>query len=72
MAIEHELSSEIAAALLTGKERAPSELKHLKETVFRVHSTLQQLTSESRRRRFVFRASEDEETLTLHERTLPK
>ncbi len=61
MAIEHELSSEIAAALLTGKERAPSELKHLKETVFRVHSTLQQLTAESRRKRFVFRASEDEE-----------
>ena len=61
MAIEHELSSEIAAALLTGKEIEPSELKHLKETVFRVHSTLQQLKSESRRRRFVFRASEDEE-----------
>ena len=61
MAIEHELSSEIAAALLTGKERAPSELKHLKETLFRVHSTLQQLTAESRRRRVVVRASEDEE-----------
>jgi hypothetical protein len=45
MAIEHELSSEIAAALLTGKEREPSELNHLKETVFRVHSTLQQLTT---------------------------
>ena len=60
MAIEHELSSEIAAALLTGKERAPGELNHLKETVFRVHSTLQQLTAESRRERFVFRSSEDE------------
>jgi hypothetical protein len=61
MAIEHELSSEIAAALLTGKERAPSELKHLKETLFRVHSTLEQLTAESRRKRVVFRASDDEE-----------
>lgn len=61
MAIEHELSSEIAAALLTGKERAPGELHKLKETVFRVHSTLQQLTAESRQRCFVPRASEPEE-----------
>ena len=60
MAIEHELSSEIAAALLTGKERAPSELNHLKETVFRVHSTLQQLTAESRKKRLVPRACEAE------------
>ena len=61
MAIDHELSSEIAAALLTSKERAPGELNHLKETVFRVHSTLQQLTAESRRNRIVFRAAEDKE-----------
>lgn len=61
MAIEHELSSEIAAALLTGKERTPSELNQLKETVFRVHSTLQQLTAESRRKRLILNASEDEE-----------
>ena len=65
MAIEHELSSEIAAALLTGKERAPSELNHLKETVFRVHSTLQQLTADSRKKRLVFRASESGEGQTL-------
>jgi hypothetical protein len=61
MAIDHELSSEIAAALLTGKERAPGELNHLKETVFRVHSTLQQLTAESRRNRIIFRAADDED-----------
>lgn len=61
MAIAHELSSEIAAALLTGRERAPGELNHLKETVFRVHTTLQQLTAESRRNRIVFRAAEDKE-----------
>ncbi len=61
MAIDHELSSEIAVALLTGKERSPAELNHLKETVFRVHRTLQRLTAESRRKRIVFRAAEDEE-----------
>ena len=65
MAIEHELSSEIAAALLTGKERAPSELNHLKETVFRVHSTLQQLTADSRKKRLVLRASESGEGQAL-------
>jgi hypothetical protein len=72
MAIEHELSSEIAAALLAGKERAPSELDHLKETVFRVHSTLQQLTTESRRKWRVFRASENGQRVTPPKRTLPK
>jgi hypothetical protein len=61
MAIEHELSSEIAAALLSGKERAPHERDHLKETVLRVHSTLQQLTAESRRKWTVRSASADGE-----------
>lgn len=49
MAIDHELSSEIATALLTGKKRTPGELKALKETVIRVHLTLQKLTAPLRR-----------------------
>ena len=51
MAIDRELSSEIAAALLTGKERTPGELKVLKETVIKVHLTLQKLTAPLRRKR---------------------
>ena len=61
MAIDHELSSEIAAALLIGKGRTPQERDHLKETVLRVHSTLQQLTAESRGKWIVCNASEDGE-----------
>ena len=51
MAIDRELSSEIAAALLTGKERTPGELKVLMETVIKVHLTLQKLTAPLRRKR---------------------
>ena len=43
MAISHELSSEIADALFAAKERSPRELNDLKEIVFKIHSTLQQL-----------------------------
>ena len=43
MAISHDLSSEIAAALLAAKDRSPSELEALKETLLTVHSTLQRL-----------------------------
>jgi len=60
MAIDHELSSEIAAALLIGKGRTPHERDQLKETVLRVHSTLQQLTAESRRKWIVCSAGEDD------------
>ena len=48
MAIDSELSSKIATALLTGKRRDPQELRNLKETIIRIHSTLQQLSAESR------------------------
>jgi hypothetical protein len=48
MAISHELSSEIADALFTAKERSPRELSDLKEIVFKIHSTLQQLTDRDR------------------------
>ena len=58
MAIDTELSSEIATALLTGKEKSDHELNDLKETVIKVHRTLQKLAADSRRRRIVARASE--------------
>jgi hypothetical protein len=48
MAISHELSSEIADALFAAKERSPRELNDLKEIVFKIHSTLQQLTDNDR------------------------
>lgn len=51
MAISHELSSEIAAALLAAKDRSPRELEDLKEVLLLIHSTLQRLTDEARLRR---------------------
>jgi len=48
MAISHELSSEIAAALFAAKERSPHELNDLKEIVFKIHSTLEQFSDEDR------------------------
>ena len=45
MAIQHELSSDIAVALLTGKEKDRKQLDDLKEVVFRVHNALQRLTT---------------------------
>jgi hypothetical protein len=44
MAISHELSSEIAAALLTAKERSPGELDDLKKMLLQIHSTLEGLS----------------------------
>jgi hypothetical protein len=43
MAISHELSSEIATALLTAKERTPRELRDLKEMLLQIHSTLEEM-----------------------------
>jgi len=51
MAISHELSSEIATALLATKDRSPRELADLKEVLLLIHSTLQRLTDEARRRK---------------------
>ena len=48
MAISHELSSEIATALLAAKERSPRELKDLKEIIVLIHTTLQRLTDDAR------------------------
>jgi len=60
MAIDHELSTEIATALLTGRERTPRELKTLKETVARVYLTLQQLAAQSRPGRDLFRVRREQ------------
>ena len=46
MAISHELSSEIAAALFAAKDRSPRELKDLKEILLVIHSTLQRLSDD--------------------------
>ena len=48
MAIEDELSSEIAIALLTGKERDPERLNSLREVVLKVHACLHEKSGESR------------------------
>ncbi|HSS19714.1 MAG TPA: hypothetical protein VLL54_06545 [Pyrinomonadaceae bacterium] len=47
MAISHEVSSEIVAALLAAKDRSPRELEDLKETLLTIHSTLQRLNEEA-------------------------
>ena len=51
MAISNELSSDIAAAILAAREKHSGSVEELKQIVFQVHSTLQQLTNDSRRRR---------------------
>jgi hypothetical protein len=43
MALSNELSSEIAAALLSSTNRSPHELKDLQEVVFRIHTVLSQM-----------------------------
>lgn len=48
MAISNELSGEIAAALLTKKRMSPLEISHLKETLLKVHSVLQQMTADQK------------------------
>jgi hypothetical protein len=44
MAISHELSTEIATALLTSKKMSPRELDDLKKMLLEIHSTLERLT----------------------------
>jgi len=48
MAISNELSSDIAAALIAANARQPDHLHELKEILIKVHSTLQQMTEQSR------------------------
>jgi len=47
MAISHELSSEIATALLTSRDRSPGELHDLKEMLLEIHSTLEGLSEKA-------------------------
>ena len=49
--ISNELSGDIAVAILGGKKLTTNEKMHLKETVLKIHSTLQELSEESRKRR---------------------
>jgi hypothetical protein len=51
MAISHEVSGEIAMALLVDKGRSPRELEDLKQVLLLIHSTLQRFTDEAQRRR---------------------
>jgi len=57
MAISNELSSDIAAALIAAKEKDPGQLRDLKEILIKVHSTLQQMTNQSRAARSFVRAA---------------
>jgi len=47
MAISNELSSDVAVALLA-KNKSPQELKQLKDIILQVHSTLQEMSEETR------------------------
>ena len=47
MAISNELSSDVAVAILE-KRQSPQELERLKDIVLEVHSTLQQMSEETR------------------------
>jgi predicted transcriptional regulator len=62
MAISNELSSEIAAAMLT-ENKTPQELFELKDVILRVHSTLQKMAEEARATRFEARTARSETTL---------
>lgn len=57
MAIANELSSDIAVALMKAKEKHPGQMDDLKEVLLKVHSTLQQLTAQSRHDRRFSKAS---------------
>lgn len=47
MAISNELSSDVAVAILA-HNKSPQELKQLKEIILQVHSTLQEMSAETR------------------------
>ena len=48
MSIAHDLSSEIATAVLSTSQRNPEKLNDLKETVMKVHCILEELDNETR------------------------
>jgi hypothetical protein len=51
MAISNELSSDVVVALLA-KKQSPQELKKLKDIILEVHSTLQEMSEETKSYRF--------------------
>lgn len=51
MSLENELTSDIAVALLTAKDKDPQELNRLKELVLRIHSELRDLPRKTLKRR---------------------
>jgi hypothetical protein len=51
MSIQNELSSDIAVALLTGKDKDPQKLDDLKKVVLKIHSILQEASKDLRRNR---------------------
>lgn len=51
MSIQNELSSDIAVALLTCKDRDPQKLADLKQIVLKIHSILQETSKDLRRKR---------------------
>jgi len=51
MALANELSSEIAAAILSTGENSPAELEHLKLIVEEVHTTLEKMEDRERQAR---------------------
>ena len=62
MSIAHDLSSEIAAAILVRKDE-PRKLEELKKIVLRVHIVLQKLTTQCReqnRKKDVERATDQD------------
>jgi len=61
MSIQNELSSDIAVALLTGKDRDPQKLADLKKVVLKVHSILQEASKDLRRKRARAAAGGDKE-----------
>jgi len=62
MAISNELSSDIAVALIAANAKKPDQLHQLKEILIKVHSTLQQMTEQSRiARRFSLAGAEQEQ-----------
>ena len=59
MAISNELSSDIAAALIAQNAKRPDQLRELKQILIEVHSTLQQMTEQSRAARNWFLVARD-------------
>lgn len=64
MSIAHELSSEVAAAMLTdGEGQTTTDASERAEVVLEVHSTLRKLTAEHRRKTRAAKGEAEERTL---------